>query len=86
VFAPGHSPGHLAFHWPERNLLIAGDAIATWPGWSAGWPAFNLNEKQHRESLRRLAELEADIVAVGHGEPVATGGAARVRDLVDRHT
>ena len=86
VFAPGHSPGHLAFHWPERNLLIAGDAIATWPGWSAGWPAFNLNEKQHRESLRRLAELEADIVAVGHGEPVATGGAVRLRDLVDRHT
>lgn len=86
VFAPGHSPGHLAFHWPERSLLIAGDAIATWPGWSAGWPAFNLNEKQHRESLRRMAELEADIVAVGHGEPVALGGAARVRDLADRHT
>jgi glyoxylase-like metal-dependent hydrolase (beta-lactamase superfamily II) len=86
VFAPGHSPGHLAFHWPERNFLIAGDAIAAWPGWSAGWPAFNLNEKQHRDSLRRLAELEADIVAVGHGEPVASGGAARVRDLADRHT
>jgi glyoxylase-like metal-dependent hydrolase (beta-lactamase superfamily II) len=86
VFAPGHSPGHLAFHWPERSLLIAGDAIATWPEWSAGWPAFNLNERQHRESLRRMAELEADIVAVGHGEPVASGAAERVRDLVDRHT
>ncbi len=86
VFAPGHSPGHLAFHWPERSLLIAGDAIATWPEWSAGWPAFTLNEKQHRESLRRLAGLDADIVAVGHGDPVTSGGAARVRDLVDRHT
>lgn len=86
VFAPGHSPGHLAFHWPEKSFLIAGDAIATWPGWSAGWPAFNLNEKEHRESLRRMAELEADILAVGHGEPVASGAAARVRDLVDRHT
>lgn len=86
VFAPGHSPGHLAFHWPERSLLIDGEAIATWPGWSAGWPAFNLNEKQHRESLRRLAELEADIVTVGHGEPLTSGGAARVRDLADRHT
>lgn len=85
VFAPGHSPGHLAFHWPEKSLLIAGDAIATWPELSAGWPAFNLNERQHRESLRRMAELEADIVAVGHGDPVTTGGAARVRDLVDQH-
>ena len=31
LHAPGHSPGHLAFHWPELRLLIAGDAIATWP-------------------------------------------------------
>ncbi len=28
---PGHSPGHLGFHWAERGLVIAGDAIATWP-------------------------------------------------------
>lgn len=84
VFAPGHSPGHLGFYWPERRALFAGDAIATWPEFSAGWPAFNLNPRQHRESLRHMAELEADVLAVGHGEPVAAGGTRRVRDLVDR--
>ena len=31
LHAPGHSPGHLAFFWPERGVLLAGDAIATWP-------------------------------------------------------
>ncbi len=51
VHTPGHSPGHLAFYWPERRLLIAGDAIATWPVFAPGWPAFTLNAKQQRASL-----------------------------------
>ena len=81
LHAPGHSPGHLAFYWPERRALFAGDAVATWPEFAAGWPAFTLNAKQHRASLRRMAELDAEIVAVGHGEPIPTGGAARVHEL-----
>ena len=58
LHAPGHSPGHLAFYWPERRLLIAGDAIATWPDFSAGWKAFNLNKSQHAESLSLMAKLD----------------------------
>ena len=86
LHAPGHSPGHLAFSWPERRLVLVGDAIATWPFFGAGWRAFNLNPTQHRASLRRLAELEADVVGVGHGAPITSGARERVRDLVDRET
>jgi glyoxylase-like metal-dependent hydrolase (beta-lactamase superfamily II) len=81
--ASGHSPGHLAFHWPERGLLIAGDTICTWPSFDAGWPALNLNVRKHREAVRRLAEVEADILGVGHGSPIRTGARTRVRDLAD---
>ncbi len=83
VHAPGHSPGHLAFWWPERRILIAGDAIATWPSFLPGWGNFTLNEEEHRRSLRRLAELAPEILGVGHGEPVRSGARERVRDLVD---
>ena len=79
--AAGHSPGHLAFHWPERDFLIAGDAIATWPSLGPGWPAFHLNEAQHAESLRRLAALNARIVGVGHGDPITDNAADRVHSL-----
>lgn len=78
---PGHSPGHLAFHWPERRVLVAGDAIATWPSFGAGWPGFNLNEEQHRESLRRLAALDALVIGVGHGDPITDGAADRAHEL-----
>jgi glyoxylase-like metal-dependent hydrolase (beta-lactamase superfamily II) len=81
LHAPGHTPGHLAFYWGERGLLIAGDAIATWPRFEAGWPAFNLNEEQHRASINRLAALEPKLVGVGHGDPIADRAAERVQTL-----
>ncbi len=81
LHVPGHSPGHLAFSWPERRLLLSGDAIATWPRFEAGWRAFTLNPEQHAESIRRLAELDAGIVGVGHGDPITIDAADRIRSL-----
>ena len=81
LHAAGHSPGHLAFFWPERAFLIAGDAIATWPNLCAGWKAFNLNPTQQRESLRRMAALEARVVGVGHGDPITQDAVDRVHSL-----
>lgn len=74
LHTPGHSPGHLSFYWPERRALISGDILATWPRVEAGWPAFTLNAKDHRISLRRLAALEAHVVGVGHGDPILSAG------------
>ena len=81
LHAPGHSPGHLAFWWPERSFLIAGDAIATWPSLCAGWAAFTLNPTQHTASLRRMAALDARVVGVGHGQPIVEEAADRVHEL-----
>jgi glyoxylase-like metal-dependent hydrolase (beta-lactamase superfamily II) len=81
LHAPGHSPGHLAFFWPERSVLVAGDAIATWPSLCAGWTAFTLNPRQHAATLRRMAALEARLVGVGHGESITVDAADRVHAL-----
>jgi glyoxylase-like metal-dependent hydrolase (beta-lactamase superfamily II) len=83
LHAPGHTPGHLAFWAPDHSLLLTGDAIATWPRFEAGWPAFNLNVEQHLASIRRMAALEPMTVAVGHGDPIQGEAAERVHSLVD---
>lgn len=83
LHTPGHTPGHLAFWWPESRALFAGDAIATYPVFGPGWPAFTLNPTQHRASLRRMAELDPAVLAVGHGDPLTAGAAERVRSLVE---
>lgn len=79
MHTPGHSPGHLAFYWPERRALFTGDAIVTWPHFELGWPGFLLNKRAHEQSLRKMAELDAEVLCTGHGEPVTSGGAERVR-------
>jgi glyoxylase-like metal-dependent hydrolase (beta-lactamase superfamily II) len=84
LHAPGHSPGHLAFHLAEHGLLIAGDAIVTWPRLEAGWRAFTLNPVEQRQSLARFASLEPRIVAVGHGDEVAEDAAAEVHAFAER--
>ena len=73
----------MAFHDEDRGVLVVGDAVASWPRVGAGWPAFNLNERQYRLSFQRLTEFEPRVVAVGHGEPITDGAADRVHELAE---
>jgi glyoxylase-like metal-dependent hydrolase (beta-lactamase superfamily II) len=84
LHAAGHSPGHLAFAWPERKFAIVGDAVATWPELCPGWHAFNLNKAQHHVTLQRLAALEPAIVGVGHGDPIPAGADEVLHELASR--
>lgn len=51
IHTPGHTPGHVVFYWPKRRALFTGDNIVTWPHLSTGWPSFQLDEIQFRDSL-----------------------------------
>ena len=84
LHTPGHSPGHLALHSPEQRVLLAGDAIATWPELHAGWRGWILNERQHQRSMSALARLEAKVVGVGHGEAITQDTADCVHALAER--
>ena len=59
--------------------MIAGDAICTWPTLLLGWRGFTLNLRQHKESVRRLAEFDSEILCVGHGDPLPAGAAQQIR-------
>lgn len=84
IFTPGHTPGHLVFYWPERKILFAGDAFATWPILCPGWNNSSLNMKQSWESLAKMAQLDVDIIGPGHGKPILENGTQIMRDLSAR--
>jgi hypothetical protein len=46
--------------------------------------AISLNFKQNWASLRRLAELDLEILAVGHGDPITRDGSERLRTLLKK--
>jgi len=73
---PGHSPGHIAL-WRERDrTLVCGDVFlnlnfyTTRAGLNEPPALFTVDMARNRESARRLAELEPQLVLFGHGKPL----------------
>ena len=83
VETPGHTPGSLSFWWPERRALFAGDVIATWPEFAAGWPGLTLDNDRNLRSVHQLTDFgDAEILCVGHGDPITEGAASQIKRLV----
>ena len=86
VAAPGKSPGEVALHWPERRILLIGDACVGKPaGECALLPDKVIDDKSTLiESLRRLSRLDFDSLLVGDGASILEGGRAALERLVAR--
>jgi glyoxylase-like metal-dependent hydrolase (beta-lactamase superfamily II) len=79
VFTPGHTLGHCSLYLPDRDCLIAGDAIVTLDPYTARTGprivarAATADSERALASLEALAETGAGTVLVGHGEPWTAG-------------
>jgi glyoxylase-like metal-dependent hydrolase (beta-lactamase superfamily II) len=79
VFTPGHTHGHCSLHLPDRDAVIAGDAIVTLDPYTARRGprlvarAATVDSDRNLRELDALAATRARTVLVGHGEPW-TGG------------
>ena len=85
VAVPGKSPGEVALHWPERGLLIVGDAVIGNPVGQCGL----LREKvmddpaRLRQSVCQLLDLEFDTLLFGDGASILRDAKLRLKELVD---
>ncbi|MCR4293993.1 MAG: hypothetical protein NUW21_00550 [Elusimicrobia bacterium] len=71
VHLPGKSPGEIALYWPERRLMLLGDALIAPGGKLKTVPA----EKQDdppalKRSLELLRAFDFDHLLVGDGDPL----------------
>ncbi|MEA2290861.1 MAG: hypothetical protein QOD55_2858 [Solirubrobacteraceae bacterium] len=79
VFTPGHTLGHCALHFPDRDAVIAGDAIVTLDPYTARRGprlvarAATADVERNLRALDALVATGARTVFVGHGE-TWTGG------------
>lgn len=84
IFSPGHTFGHCALHFPDRDALLTGDALVTLdpykgvrgPQIVAG--AATADSQQALRSLDALAATDAAVLLPGHGEPWRKGVHAAV--------
>ena len=84
VAMPGKSPGEVAFHWPERRLLVVGDAVIGHPPGQCGLlrEAVLDDPDRLKQSVRRLLDIDFDTLLMGDAEPILEGAKARISDLV----
>jgi glyoxylase-like metal-dependent hydrolase (beta-lactamase superfamily II) len=82
IHTPGHTAGHVSFFRDNDRVLIAGDAFVTTKQESLssvlqqrtelhGPPAYYTSDwEAARLSVQRLADLEPNVFACGHGLPM----------------
>lgn len=79
IETPGHTPGHLAFWRARDRLLVLGDVlfhrdpITFRPGLREPFTFATIDPALNRDSARKLAALEPEIVCFGHGAPLRDG-------------
>ena len=85
LFTPGHTLGHCALHFPDRDAVIAGDAFVTLdpytaaPGPKLVARAATADTERNLATLDAIAETGASTVLTGHGAPWTGGAAEGVR-------
>jgi glyoxylase-like metal-dependent hydrolase (beta-lactamase superfamily II) len=83
VATPGHTLGHVAFHFPDRDAVIAGDSVVTFDPYTASKGprlvarAATADVDRATGSLDALAATGAATVMTGHG-PVWRDGAEAI--------
>ncbi|MDR0356276.1 MAG: MBL fold metallo-hydrolase [Deltaproteobacteria bacterium] len=66
---PGHTPGCMSLHWPDRGLLVTGDVY--FPGTIGSVELFGGSPSSMYRSVRLLSGLQdVDLVLCGHGGPL----------------
>jgi len=82
LHTPGHSPGHLSFHFLNENVIFMADLDLVKFGPYYGDKASSIDDTI--TSLKRLATINADVYLVSHGkEGVLDGDPAHIERYLD---
>ncbi len=85
IGAAGKSPGEVVLFWRDRGILIVGDAIIGNPPGQCGLlPERVMDDPARlRSNVRKLLDLDFDILLVGDGESILQNAKARLKELVE---
>ncbi len=85
IHLPGHTPGSIGFLHPQDRAVICGDAIMNLMGRLTGpFPFSTQDPKAAHNAIRRLAELDCDLLLPSHGPPISRDVRGRLLRLLER--
>ena len=81
IHTPGHTPGSIALLDTERKILVAGDSLNNEKVLGPMSDQYNIDPKQHRQSIKKLANYPYETILFGHGGPILKNGSVQVKAL-----
>ena len=85
ILTPGHTMGHCSLLLPARRLFIAGDALNNFSGSpGASLDAVNDDTPLANRTVVALAEIDADTLVFGHGNPILKDGQAALHQAATK--
>jgi len=84
IYTPGHTRGSMSLLDETRSLLFVGDGANNEGRLGPMDDRYNVDPKQHRESIRKLAVFHFEHAIFGHGTPITGGASARFVELAKR--
>jgi glyoxylase-like metal-dependent hydrolase (beta-lactamase superfamily II) len=84
LHTPGHTPGSICLFVPQEKLVIVGDLLTNRFRPSPPSRIFTVDMVQEVNSIKKLARLDFDIIAFGHGKPILREARQAVSRLADR--
>ena len=84
VHTPGHTPGSISLYFPEEGALLVADAVQR-AGSRLTLPSrlFTSDMEAARESVRKLAELDFEVICFSHFQPMRQGARSALRSLAE---
>lgn len=84
VATPGHTPGHVSVLDPAGSAFVTGDAmVGTADGVAPPSEQYTEDMDVAMRSMAKAGELDFEILLFGHGQPITSGGAAKVAALAE---
>jgi len=72
---PGHSPGSVTLYWPLNKVLFTGDLVFKEGFGRVDFPGGD--GERLKDSIRRIAGIDAQWLLPGHGDIIAGADAVR---------
>ncbi|MGD0079067.1 MAG: MBL fold metallo-hydrolase [Methanoregula sp.] len=82
IHLPGHTPGSIGLLDEGTRTFFAGDTLRFDGKTLEGPPEqFTMDVDRARQSVRKIASLEFDLILSGHGVPLRPGASGKVREF-----
>ena len=85
IHTPGHTPGSICLFSPQNRMLIVGDALNR-RGNNLRPPLkmVSTDRAQALDSVKKIAELDFDILCFGHGQPLTRHANTKIQKLIEK--